>query len=285
MYEVLETETIAPGMVLLRISAPQVAPNARAGQFIVTRCDEFAERIPLSIADWDESTVTVIVQDIGVSTRKLCALKKGDKILNLAGPLGSPSAIEKFGTVAIVSGCFGSGPGYALARALKGAGNRVIYIVEARNWNWTFWLDKIESVSDRLIVATNDGTTHDRNANKPLEEVLNSEHIDRIYAIGCTFMMMEICRVTKPSGIKTRVSLMPLMVDGTGMCGACRCSVGGEIKYGCVHGPEFDGQQVDWRLLIERMRSYLDDETTALDIWERENWHRALDQKKMLHSK
>jgi ferredoxin--NADP+ reductase len=285
MYEVLETETIAPGMVLLRISAPKVAPNARAGQFIVTRCDEFAERIPLSIADWDESTVTVIVQDIGVSTRKLCALKKGDKILNLAGPLGSPSAIEKFGTVAIVSGCFGSGPGYALARALKGAGNRVIYIVEARNWNWTFWLDKIESVSDRLIVATNDGTTHDRNANKPLEEVLNSEHIDRIYAIGCTFMMMEICRVTKPSGIKTRVSLMPLMVDGTGMCGACRCSVGGEIKYGCVHGPEFDGQQVDWRLLIERMRSYLDDETTALDIWERENWHRALDQKKMLTSK
>ena len=285
MYEVLETETIAPGMVLLRISAPQVAPNARAGQFIVTRCDEFAERIPLSIADWDESTVTVIVQDIGVSTRKLCALKKGDKILNLAGPLGSPSAIEKFGTVAIVSGCFGSGPGYALARALKGAGNRVIYIVEARNWNWTFWLDKIESVSDRLIVATNDGMTLDRNANKPLEEVLNSEHIDRIYVIGCTFMMMEICRVTKPSGIKTRVSLMPLMVDGTGMCGACRCSVGGEIKYGCVHGPEFDGQQVDWRLLIERMRSYLDDETTALDIWERENWHRALDQKKMLHSK
>lgn len=285
MYEVLETETIAPGMVLLRISAPKVAPNARAGQFIVTRCDEFAERIPLSIADWDESTVTVIVQDIGVSTRKLCALKKGDKILNLAGPLGSPSAIEKFGTVAIVSGCFGSGPGYALARALKGAGNRVIYIVEARNWNWTFWLDKIESVSDRLIVATNDGMTLDRNANKPLEEVLNSEHIDRIYAIGCTFMMMEICKVTKPSGIKTRVSLMPLMVDGTGMCGACRCSVGGEIKYGCVHGPEFDGQQVDWRLLIERMRSYLDDETTALDIWERENWHRALDQKKMLHSK
>ena len=285
MYEVLETETIAPGMVLLRISAPKVAPNARAGQFIVTRCDEFAERIPLSIADWDESTVTVIVQDIGVSTRKLCALKKGDKILNLAGPLGSPSAIEKFGTVAIVSGCFGSGPGYALARALKGAGNRVIYIVEARNWNWTFWLDKIESVSDRLIVATNDGMTLDRNANKPLEEVLNSEHIDRIYAIGCTFMMMEICKVTKPSGIKTRVSLMPLMLDGTGMCGACRCSVGGEIKYGCVHGPEFDGQQVDWRLLIERMRSYLDDETTALDIWERENWHRALDQKKMLTSK
>jgi ferredoxin--NADP+ reductase len=285
MYEVLETETIAPGMVLLRISAPKVAPNARAGQFIVTRCDEFAERIPLSIADWDESTVTVIVQDIGVSTRKLCALKKGDKILNLAGPLGSPSAIEKFGTVAIVSGCFGSGPGYALARALKGAGNRVIFIVEARNRNWTFWLDKIESVSDRLVVATNDGTTHYRNANKPLDEVLNSEHIDRIYAIGCTFMMMEICRVTKPSGIKTRVSLMPLMVDGTGMCGACRCSVGGEIKYGCVHGPEFDGQQVDWRLLIERMRSYLDDEMIALDIWERENWHRALDQKKMLHSK
>ena len=283
MYDVLEKETLAPGLVLLRISAPEVAKKARPGQFIIVRCDEFAERIPLSLADWDESTVTVIVQDVGVSTRKLCALEKGDSILNLAGPLGAPSIIEKFGTVVIVSGCFGSGPGYALARALKEAGNRIIYIVEARNRDWTFWLDNIESVSDRLIVTTNDGTSEAQNANKPLEEVLASEKIDRIYAIGCTFMMMEICRVAQPWGVPTRVSLMPLMVDGTGMCGACRCSIEGKVKFGCVDGPEFDGQKVDWRPLIERMRSYLEDETAALDIWEKENWHRALDRKLMLH--
>jgi NAD(P)H-flavin reductase len=283
MYEVLEKETLAPGLVLLRIMAPRVALKAKPGQFIIVRVDEFAERIPLSLADWDRSTVTVIIQNVGVSTRKLSALTKGDLIFNLAGPLGAPSRIEKYGTVAVVSGCFGTGPGYALAKALKEGGNRVIYIVEARNRDWAFWLDRIGNVSDRLIVTCNDGSTEAYNATGPLEQILRSESINRVYAIGCTFMMMEICKVTKPSGAPTRVSLMPLMVDGTGMCGACRCLIGGEIKFGCVDGPEFDGQQVDWRLLIERMRSYLDDEMMALDLWERENWHQALEQKKMLH--
>jgi ferredoxin--NADP+ reductase len=279
MNEVLEKETLAPGLVLLRIRAPEVALKAKPGQFVIVRTDEFAERIPLSLADWDKESVTTIVQDVGVSTRKLCALEKGEAVLNLAGPLGAPSKIEKYGTVAIVSGCFGSGPGYALARALKGAGNRIVYIVEARNKNWTFWLDKIESVSDRLVVTSNDGSTDACNANGPLEEILESERIDRVYAIGCTFMMMEISGVTKPFGMTTRVSLMPLMVDGTGMCGACRCSIEGKVKFGCVDGPEFDGHKVDWSLLIERMRGYLDEETTALDLWDRENWHKALDRK------
>jgi ferredoxin/flavodoxin---NADP+ reductase len=279
MNEILEKETLAPGLVLLRIRASDIAQKSKPGQFVIVRTDEFAERIPLSLADWDEESVTVIVQDVGVSTRKLCALEVGESILNVAGPLGAPSKIEMYGTVAVVSGCFGSGPGYALARALKDAGNRVIYIVEARNRDWTFWLDKIKSVSDRLIVSSNDGSSDACNANGPLKEILGSESIDRVYAIGCTFMMMEISRVTESSGIPMRVSLMPLMVDGTGMCGACRCSIEGKVKFGCVDGPEFDGQKVDWSLLIERMRGYLDEEMIALDLWDRENWHKAMDRK------
>jgi ferredoxin--NADP+ reductase len=282
MYEITDKEMLAPGLVLFRIRAPKVAASARPGQFIIVRADEFAERIPLSLADWDEESVTVIVQDVGVSTRKLCALSRGDSILNLAGPLGRPSRIEKYGTVAVVCGCFGIGPGYALARALKDAGNRVICIVESRNKDWAFWLKRLEGVSDRLIVTSNDGSALYRNAALPLEEILAEEKIDRVYAVGCTFMMMEVSRITAALAIPTRVSLMPLMVDGTGMCGACRCSVDGEIKFGCVDGPEFDGHKVDWNLLIERMRSYLDQETAALDIWDRENWHLALERKESL---
>jgi ferredoxin--NADP+ reductase len=282
MYEVLEKQMLAPGLVRLRIKAPRVAASARPGQFIIVRADEFAERIPLSLADWDEDSVTVIVQDVGVSTRKLSGLAKGDFILNLAGPLGKPSRIEKYGTVVVVSGCFGIGPGYALARALKDAGNRVISIVESRNKDWAFWLDRLEGASDRLIVSSSDGSAEYCNAAAPLEEILAAEKIDRVYAVGCTFMMMEVSRITAALSIPTRVSLMPLMVDGTGMCGACRCSVGGEVKFGCVDGPEFDGHKVDWNLLIERMRSYLDEETAALDIWERDNWHLALQRRELL---
>ena len=279
MYEVLEREVLAPGLVLLKIRAPAVAGKALAGQFIIVRAEEFSERIPLSLADWDEESVTVIVQDVGVSTRKLCSLQKGDFIQNLAGPLGVPSRIQMYGTVAIVGGCFGIGPGFALARALKEAGNQVLFIVEARNEGWTFWLDRLQDVSDSLIVTCNDGTTEECNANGPLESICKSQKVDRVCAIGCTFMMMEISKVTEPLGIPTRVSLMPLMVDGTGMCGACRCSVDGKVRFGCVDGPEFDGHKVDWRLLIERMRSYLDEEMVALDLWERENWHLAQEQK------
>lgn len=282
MNEILEKEILAPGLVLLRIKAPEVACKAKPGQFVIVRADETGERIPLSIADWDGDSITVMIQDVGVSTRKLSSLEKDDFILNLAGPLGMPSKIENYGTVAVVSGCFGIGPGFALARALKDAGNRVISVVEARNRDWLFWLDRLAKVSDRLVVTCNDGSAEECNANSPLERILESEKVDRVYAIGCTFMMMEISRITQPSGVEARVSLMPLMVDGTGMCGACRCSVDGKVKFGCVDGPEFDGHKVDWPQLIERMRSYLDAETEALDLWERENWHRAMDSKRKL---
>ena len=276
MYEVLEKELLAPGLVRLKIRAPEVAGKVKPGQFVIVRVDEMGERVPLSLADWDEDSITVIVQDVGVSTRKLAALGKGDSILNVAGPLGTPSRIENYGTVVVVGGCFGIGPGYALARALKEAGNRVLFIVEARNKDWLFWQDKLKTVSDRLIITCGDGSAEAAYGTKPLAKLMSEEKIDRVFAVGCTFMMMEIANTTRSLDVKTRVSLMPLMVDGTGMCGACRCSVGGEVKFGCVDGPEFDAHKVDWSLLIERMRSYLDEETGALDLWDRENWHRAM---------
>ncbi len=279
MFEILQKEVIAPGLVLLMIKAPEVAKKVKPGQFVIVRADEVGERIPLSIADWDDNSLTVIIQDVGVSTRKLSALEKGDFILNLAGPLGKPSNIENYGTVAVVSGCFGTGPGFAMARALKAAGNRVVYVIEARNRDWLFWLDRLEKVSDKLIVTCNDGSAKDCNSSAPLDKILRSENVNRVYAIGCTFMMMEISRITEPFGKEPRVSLMPLMVDGTGMCGACRCSIDGKVKFGCVDGPEFDGHKVDWSQLIERMRSSLDSETEALDLYERENWHKAMDAK------
>lgn len=276
MYEVLEKENLAPGLVRLRIRAPEVAGKVRPGQFVIVRVDETGERVPLSLADWDEESITVIVQDVGVSTRKLAALGKGDSILNVAGPLGTPSRIENYGTVVVVGGCFGIGPGYALARALKEAGNRVIFIVEARNKDWLFWQNKLKAVSDRLITTCGNGGTEAANGVEPLTKLMGEEKIDRVIAVGCSFMMMEIAKATRPFDVETRVSLMPLMVDGTGMCGACRCSVGGTVKFSCVDGPEFDAHEVDWSLLIERMRSYLDEETGALDLWERENWHSAM---------
>jgi ferredoxin/flavodoxin---NADP+ reductase len=279
MHEVLEKLNLAPGLTLLKISAPEVAEKIGPGQFVIVRADEVGERIPLSVADWDEESISVVIQDVGVSTRKLSLLQKGDLILNLVGPLGKQSPIANFGTVVIVSGCFGIGPGYALARALKKAGNRVISIVEARNSDWLFWMDRMEKVSDRLLVTCNQAEADDKCATNPLMRILESEKVDRVYAIGCTFMMMEMSRATAPFGVPTRVSLMPIMVDGTGMCGACRCMVNGERKFGCVDGPEFDGHKVDWDLLIERMRSFLDEETGALDIWDRQNWHQAMNRK------
>lgn len=252
------------------------------GQFVIARADERGERIPLSGADWDEESISVIVQDVGVSTRKLSLLERGDCLQNLAGPLGMPTQIGNFGRVIVVSGCFGIGPGYALARALKKANNRVISLVEARNRDWLFWQDRLEKTSDRLIATCNSPGEDDSCVMNPLKSLLASGEINRVYAIGCTFMMMEVSGACALFGTPVRVSLMPLMVDGTGMCGACRCIVEGKTVLGCVDGPELDGHKVDWSRLVERMRSYLDEETVSLDIWDRENWHRAADRKAAL---
>jgi ferredoxin--NADP+ reductase len=279
MYKILENRTISHGLQLLRVEAPAVAAKAQAGQFVIVRVDDQGERIPLSIAGWDDESVTFIVQDVGVTTRKLSLCEEGTSIPTLAGPLGRPFTIERNTTVAVVCGCFGIGPALPLARALKEAGNRVITIIEARNKDWLFWTSEHEAASDKLVTTAGDGTYGDCNASNPLGRILSSEPVSQIYAVGCTFMMKEVARIASSYKIRSRASLMPLMVDGTGMCGACRCLVGGKVRFGCVDGPEFDGAEVDWDLLVHRMRSYLDLEVQALDEWDRENWHRALDQR------
>ncbi|HII06514.1 MAG TPA: sulfide/dihydroorotate dehydrogenase-like FAD/NAD-binding protein [Methanotrichaceae archaeon] len=279
MYEIVHKETLSPGFKLIEVSAPKVAAKIRPGQFVILRVDEKGERIPLSVADWDSTrgTLTLVFQELGLSTRKLGLLNEGDRLANVTGPLGKAADVKKIGTVVCVGGCFGIGPAYALARAMKEAGNRVIYIVEARKGDFHFWLDRLREVSDRLIITSGDGCGGcDRWATEPLKEVIETEKVDRVHLIGCTFMMMTCSRAAEPYGVETRVSLMPIMIDGTGMCGACRVAVGGERKLACVDGPEFDGSKVDWTELIERARSYLKEEEKSMDVWERENWHRLV---------
>ena len=269
MYKIMLREDLVPSIHLFKIEAPAVAQKAQAGQFVVIRVDETGERIPLTIADWDreEGTITIVFMEVGATTRKLAQLKAGDSIANFVGPLGVPSHIEKYGTVACVGGGVGIAPIFPIARALKEAGNKIISIIGARNKDLLFWEDRVRDISDSLIVTTDDGS-YGRKAlvTEPLKELLEgNEKIDMVVAIGPAVMMKFCAQTTKPFGVPTIVSLNPIMVDGTGMCGCCRVEVGNETKFTCVDGPDFDGHQVDWDLLFARQRIYLDEEKRALE--------------------
>jgi ferredoxin--NADP+ reductase len=252
------------------IEAPAIAAVCQPGQFIILRIDEEGERIPLTIADFDRAagTITIVVQAIGKTTRQLQRLGKGDSLANFIGPLGVPSEIEKLGTVVVAGGGIGVAPIYPIARALKEAGNKVIAIVAARNQSLLLWEERMREVSDELIVTTDDGS-RGRHAlvTEPLKELCEAGNIDLVYAIGPGVMMKFCAKTTEPYGVKTLVSLNSIMVDGTGMCGACRCSVGGETKFVCVDGPEFDGHQVDFDQLLARQRQYLPQEKESLDAF------------------
>jgi len=269
VYKILAREDLAPVTKLFRVEAPDVARKALPGQFVVVRIDERGERIPLTIADWDlaEGSLTLIFQEVGATTMRLGTLRAGDALADLIGPLGLPSEIHNFGTVVCVGGGVGIAPVYPIARALREAGNEVISIIGARNKDLLFWEDKMRAVSDELIVCTDDGS-YARKAlvTEPLKELLeNRNSVDRVLAIGPAIMMKFCCRTTQPFGVKTIVSINSIMVDATGMCGACRISVGGQTKFVCVDGPDFDGHQVDWDLLMARQRIYLDEEKLALE--------------------
>ncbi|MDY6918041.1 MAG: sulfide/dihydroorotate dehydrogenase-like FAD/NAD-binding protein [Chloroflexota bacterium] len=273
MYRILEREDLVPGIHLFEVEAPAVARKGQAGQFIVLRVDERGERIPLTIADWDreKGSVTIVFMEVGATTRKLAQLQAGDCIANFTGPLGLPTHIENYGTVICVAGGFAVAPVAPIARALKEAGNRVLTIMGARSKDLLFWENRLRAVSDELIVTTDDGT-YGRKAlvTEPLKELLESgQQIDRVIAIGPTVMMKFCCKTTEPFGVKTIVSLNPIMVDGTGMCGCCRVEVGKQTKFACVDGPDFDGHEVDWDLLAARQRTYLDEEKQAVEHWER----------------
>ena len=271
MYKILEREDLAPGIHLFRMAAPAVAAKAQAGQFVVVRIDERGERIPLTIADWDkdEGTVTIVFMEVGATTARLALLEKGDAIADFVGPLGVPAEIENYGTVVCVAGGVGAAPVAPVARALKNAGNKIITILGARSQDLLFWEDVLNSTSDRLIVTTDDGSYGRKGVvTGPLKELLDSgEKIDRVVAIGPVVMMKFCSLTTAPSGVRTIVSLNPIMVDGTGMCGCCRVSVGGETKFACVDGPDFDGHKVDWELLAARQRIYIDEEKCAYEEW------------------
>jgi ferredoxin--NADP+ reductase len=274
MYQILLKEDLVVKVHLFKIAAPNVAGKARAGQFVIIRIDEKGERIPLTIADWDrkEGSVTVVFMEVGTTTHRLAELKKGDGIANFIGPLGKPTHIDNFGTVVCVAGGFAVATIYPIARALREKGNRVISIMGARSKDLIFWEDRLRSVSNQLIVTTDDGSYGRKGlVTEPLKELLEAGGVDRVIAIGPSIMMKFSAKTTEPFGVKTIVSLNPIMVDGTGMCGCCRVSVNGQTRFTCVDGPDFDGHQVDWDLLLARQKIYLDEEKSSFAEWQHQH--------------
>jgi len=272
MFRIISRETLAAKIHLFKIEAPAVARKAQPGQFVVVRVDERGERIPLTIAAWDEKegSVSMVFMEVGATTFRLAQLKAGESVADFVGPLGVPSDIEKFGTVVCVAGGVGVAVITPLAKALKENGNNIISILGARSKDLLFWEDKLRNASHQLIVTTDDGTYGRKGVvTEPLKELLESgEKVDRVIAIGPTVMMKFCAKTTQPFGVKTIVSLNPIMVDGTGMCGCCRVSVGSATKFACVDGPDFDGHQVDWDLLAARQRIYLDEEKRSFEQWQ-----------------
>ena len=272
MPKILDQRRLVPNLHLLEVHAPEVARKCRPGQFVIIMPDERGERIPLSIADWDaeRGSVTTVFLVVGTSTRKLAALKAGDDIPVFVGPLGRPSEIAPFGTVVLAAGCFGIGALWPTARALKAAGNRVIAVIDAKADYVVYWKDRYRSVCDRIVYSSRDHALASKEfIPGPLEEVLKTEApVARVISVGCTYLMYASAQATKPLGIKTIVSLNPIMVDGTGMCGACRCTSAGKTKFACVDGPDFDAHEVDWEELFIRRKSYFDDEIRSLCRYE-----------------
>lgn len=268
MYKIIRKEDLSTNLYLFEVEAAQIAKKAQAGQFIIVRKDDKAERIPLTIADFsrEKGTITLIFQTVGASTADLAKLSAGDSLLDVVGPLGESSEIENYGTVVCVGGGVGIAPIHPIARALKEAGNKVISIIGARNKDILFWREEMKAVSDELLIATDDGSEGRKGfVTDVLKEVMEKEKVAQIWAIGPMIMMKNVAETTRPSGIKTIVSLNPIMVDGTGMCGACRVSVGEDTKFACVDGPEFDGHLVDWDLAMKRSRSFSAEEKHSME--------------------
>lgn len=268
MFMILENRMIAPNIYQMTVQAPDVAKSALAGQFAIFRAQEEGERIPLTLADWDTQagTITVIYLNVGCSTDKLATLKPGQTLPTVVGPLGNPLEVERFGSVLCVGGCYGIGSIYPIARALKEAGNTVICVLEARSSFLLYWQEKLTSVSDRLAYLTRDGTRGKRGHIGSLAEIIRTlpMRIDRVILNGCNYLMMRGSQETLPLKIKTLVTLNTLMIDGTGMCGVCRVTVDSETKFACVHGPHFDGHQVDWGEVTQRRKAYLAEEVIPL---------------------
>lgn len=268
MYKIIKKETLGENIVLFEMLAPQLAKKAKAGQFVIVRIAEKGERIPLTIADYnrEDGTITIIFQEVGFTTKRLALLNEGECVQDLVGPLGEPTQIANYGTVVCVGGGVGIAPIHPIARELKAAGNKVISIIGARCENLLFWQEKMAEVSDELLIATDDGSVGEKGfVTDILKKIINQETIEHVWAIGPMVMMKAVAEVTRPVKIKTTVSLNPIMVDGTGMCGCCRVQVGEETKFACVDGPEFDGHLVDFDLAARRLAYYKEEEKKAVE--------------------
>ena len=263
MYQILKKEKLAENIYLMEIEAPDIAKKAKAGQFVILRIDENAERIPLTIVDAGKKAVTIIFQAVGRTTNDLAKLRKGNAIQDFTGPLGNPAHIREFGYeghVCLVGGGVGAAEVYPIAREMKKLKNRVTIIFGTKTKKLLFWEDKLKKVSNKLIICTDDGSKGKKGfVTNALKELMEKEHIDYVVAIGPTIMMKSVSKLTRDR-IKTSVSLNPIMVDGVGMCGSCRVVIDGRVKFACVDGPEFNAHEVDWEELLNRNRLYVDEE-------------------------
>ena len=272
MFRILKAALIAPGIKRFLIEAPRIARKHEAGQFVILRLDEHGERIPLTIesADKENGTISLVVQSVGKTTYQLNALKEGDAIRDVVGPLGKPSVIKNFGTVVIVGGGVGTALAYPTTVALKGAGNRILTILGGRNRDLVLLEEEMRAVSDALYVTTDDGSYGEKGlVTDKLRELLATEaKIELVLAVGPVPMMKVVADLTREKGIHTVVSLNPIMIDGTGMCGGCRVLVGGKSQFACVDGPEFDAHDVNFDVLMQRNRMYREAEKQSLDAYQ-----------------
>lgn len=262
-YKIISKTLLCPNQYELQVEAPFVTRNAKAGQFIIFRVEEEGERVPLTIADVDRENgiLTVVFMAVGYTTKKLAELNVGDSILDLVGPLGKPTDIKNYGTVVCVAGGYGAAPCYLISKAFKDAGNKVYMIMGARNKDLIFWQDKMKKASTELFITTDDGSMGIKGfGTQVLGELMEKEKIDYVIAVGPMPMMRAVAELTRGKGIKTEASMNPIMIDGTGMCGACRLTVGGEVKFACVDGPDFDAHKIDFDEVINRSKVYKEQE-------------------------
>lgn len=262
-YKILSKKEICPHQYEITIDAPYVVRNAKAGQFIIFRADENGERVPLTIADVnkEKGELTLVFMAVGYSTKELAALEVGDEIADIVGPLGKPTTIKKYGTVVCLAGGYGAAPCYLIAKAFKDAGNKVYMIMGARNKDLIFWADKMKDACTELFITTDDGSMGEKGyVTQVMERLMAQEKIDYAIAVGPMPMMRAVANLTRDKGIFTEASMNPIMVDGTGMCGACRVTVGGEVKFACVDGPDFDAHKIDFDEVINRTKIYKNQE-------------------------
>jgi ferredoxin--NADP+ reductase len=269
MYAILRKAKLAPNVKLFDVYAPAVAAKSRPGNFVIIRIHEKGERFPITIADADpeKGSITLIFAEVGKSSKQLGRLEEGDSILNLSGPLGNATKIEKYGDILCVGGGVMVGALIYQMRALKGAGNMITAIVGARSKEHLIMLEEAKSASDKLHIATDDGSEGHEGIDF-LADILKQKRFDHVFTIGPMSMQRAVSELTRPYQTPTTVNLFPIMVDGTGMCGSCRVTVGGETKFSCVHGPDFDGHKVDYDELISRMRFYNPNEKIAMILFD-----------------